>query len=157
MGDRCFRSRVDRWLPRVFGLVTVISFIAAYQVLVIPDGGKWFALAILLVGAGLPFWLLRSTVYTVSDGLLGVRCGPFTWRIRLSEIESVRPSRNLRSAPALSLDRLCITYGGGRRLLVSPEDGEGFLAAIGQFPASRVPPPGDNGPDPPPPDRNGTG
>ena len=132
MAERCFRSRVDRWLVRTLAMLTVISFIAAYRALVMPDGGKWFALAIILAGAGLPFWVLRSTAYTVSDDLLCIRSGPFSWRIRLGEIESVHPTRSPRSGPALSLDRLCITYRGGRRVLVSPEDRDGFLAAIGQ-------------------------
>ncbi|MDE0096202.1 MAG: PH domain-containing protein [Gammaproteobacteria bacterium] len=135
--ERRFGTRVDRWLVRSLIALTVISFVAAYQALVMPGGGKWFALVIILAGAGLPFWVLRSTAYTVSEDLLDIRSGPFSWRIRLGEIESVHPTRSPRSGPALSLDRLCITYRGGRHVLVSPEDRDGFLAAIGQ---SRAPP-----------------
>ena len=92
--ERRFGSRVDRWLVRTLIALTVISFIAAYQALVMPGGGKWFALVIILAGAGLPFWVLRSTVYTVSGDLLDIRSGPFSWRIRLGEIESVHPTRS---------------------------------------------------------------
>ena len=110
--ERRFGTRVDRWLVRSLIALTVISFVAAYQALVMPGGGKWFALVIILAGAGLPFWVLRSTAYTVSEDLLDIRSGPFSWRIRLGEIESVHPTRSPRSGPALSLDRLCITYRG---------------------------------------------
>ena len=33
---------------------------------------------------------------------------------------------------ALSLDRIAIRYGNGKKLLVSPADKKGFLEAIGQ-------------------------
>lgn len=66
----------------------------------------------------------------MGDRELLVRSGPFRWRIAIDGIESIRPSRSPLSSPALSLDRLEITYGGGRRLLISPEDREGFLEAI---------------------------
>jgi hypothetical protein len=35
------------------------------------------------------------------------------------------------SSPALSLNRLEIRYGNGKRMLLSPQDAAGFLKAIG--------------------------
>jgi hypothetical protein len=83
-----------------------------------------------VVGVVLPAWMLLATDYRVERDDCRVRSGPFRWTIPVSEIQSVRPTRNPRSSPALSLDRLEITYGGGRRLLVSPLDKDGFLSAI---------------------------
>jgi hypothetical protein len=56
-----------------------------------------------------------------------VRSGPFRWTIALDDIHAVTPSRDLRSGPALSLDRLRIEYGPGREILISPRDQSGFL------------------------------
>ena len=81
-------------------------------------------------GLALIVGMLRSTRYEVADREVIVRSTPFRWRIEIESIESIRPSRSPASSPALSLDRLEIRYGGGRTLLVSPKDREGFLAAV---------------------------
>jgi hypothetical protein len=52
------------------------------------------------------------------------------WRVPLSSIEEVRPSRNPASAPTWSLDRLRVGYvkrGEQRALYVSPEDKAAFM------------------------------
>ncbi|MCZ2156874.1 MAG: PH domain-containing protein [Bryobacterales bacterium] len=74
--------------------------------------------------------MLASTYYVFEGGILRVRCGPLRWSIPLDHIHRVEPSRNSRSSPALSLDRLRIDYGCGKFVLVSPEDKEGFLREI---------------------------
>jgi hypothetical protein len=53
--------------------------------------------------------------------------------IRLDEIESIVPTHDPRSSPALSLDRLRINYrrrGKLRAILISPADKEGFLRVM---------------------------
>jgi len=50
----------------------------------------------------------------------------------LTEIHSVESSKSVLSSPALSSDRLEIFYGKGKRILISPADREGFIAAINQ-------------------------
>ena len=75
-------------------------------------------------------WTYRGTRYLVTDREVIARSGPFRWRIEIAGIESIRPSRSPLSSPAMSLDRLEIRYGGGRRLLISPKDREGFLEAV---------------------------
>ena len=87
---------------------------------------------IFLLAVALPLWLLLGTFYRIDDEHLRIRSGPFRWTIRLRDITSVRPSRSPISSPALSLDRLEITYGAGQRILVSPRDHGAFIAAIGQ-------------------------
>ncbi len=72
-------------------------------------------------------WLLAGTRYTLTDSDLRVRCGPFRWRVALAEILSVTPTRNPLSSPAPSLDRLCIEYGSGKSIMISPKDKEAFL------------------------------
>ena len=73
------------------------------------------------------------TYYKVNDHQLLVKSGLFSWKIPLSEIESIEPTHSFLSAPALSLDRLAIHYGDGNRVVVSPKDKQGFINAIGQL------------------------
>lgn len=72
-------------------------------------------------------WCLLATHYTIDANNLTVRSGPMRWVIALSQIESITPTRDARSGPALSLDRLRICYGGGRQVLISPQDKEAFI------------------------------
>ena len=53
-----------------------------------------------------------------------------TWNGGEIEIQDITPSRNILSAPALSLDRLKIRFGKRAFILVSPEDKDGFLRAV---------------------------
>jgi len=76
-------------------------------------------------------WVFASTYYEVDTRELKVVSGPFRWRIPLSDITRVTPSRAWWSAPALSLDRLCIEYGDGKWTLVSPIRREEFLEVLG--------------------------
>lgn len=75
-------------------------------------------------------WVTLATYYEFEGEALIAHSGPFSWRIPLKEISSVRESNSLRSGPALSMDRLEITHRNGRVLLISPEDKSGFLAAL---------------------------
>ncbi len=127
-----FPSRIDRWIVALMIVPFAISAgvvgsalrenppVAAVLLMV----GIEVLVLVLIVG------MLRSTRYEVTSHDVIVRSTPFRWRIEIESIESIRPSRSPASSPAMSLDRLEIRYGGGRTLLVSPEDREGFLSAV---------------------------
>lgn len=128
-----FRSAVDWWFYAVVAVSAAVVVRACFPLLQSDQVGPMLlASATALVAVGLPVWLLVSTCYRVNAGTLEVRSGPFRWTIALNEIAEVRSSRSALSSPALSLDRLEVRYGGGRRILLSPRDRQGFLAAIGQ-------------------------
>jgi hypothetical protein len=127
-----FRSAVDAWFYAFIAFGLAIVLIATAPLLRSGDPAQLaLALGAIVFTVGLPVWILLSTCYDVRDGLLTVRSGPFRWTIPLSEISGVRKSRSLLSSPALSLDRLEIRYGNGKRMLLSPQDTAGFLRAIG--------------------------
>lgn len=85
-------------------------------------------LAVTIVG--FPAWLMVATYYDVVEDELRIRSGPFRWNIKLSDIQTVTPTNSMISSPALSTDRLEISYGENRKILVSPEDKEGFIASV---------------------------
>jgi hypothetical protein len=126
-----YRSRVDAWLFAILGVgmgvaltASVGAAIASWPVV------AWPAIPGLLIGVGLPLWILSSTRYIFDEGELRVRSGPFTWRIPVAEITRVTRTSNPLSSPALSLRRLRIEYGDHRSLMVSPRDEEAFLAEL---------------------------
>jgi hypothetical protein len=136
MASKRFKSKVDRWL--LYLLIAVMVFevvvmsVAATQADTALEATTLVMAALVIVG--LLGSMLIGTHYTVDGNTLRIACGPFRWKVPVDAIESVEPTRNPLSSPALSLDRLRIRYGK-RRILVSPADKVGFLRAIGQDPA----------------------
>lgn len=121
-----YRSKIDWWLAALLGLAAIGSFAAGIAGLV---AGQPIALlgptVIVLVYGGLVFPMR----YGLADDAIVVRFGLVRQRIRFADITEVRPTRNPLSSPALSLDRLWISHGGGimRSTMISPADKRGFL------------------------------
>lgn len=125
-----FRSKIDLWLLVV--LVAAAAFPFTQAVAGLRNGSSWIphVLTFALLG-GIFSWLLLSTKYTVSQDTLLVQSGPFRWSIAKNEITQIVSSKSILSSPALSLDRLRIDYAaGGKFVLISPKDKDGFLKAV---------------------------
>jgi hypothetical protein len=83
------------------------------------------------------FYTLFSISYRIVEDQLIVRCG-FLYRksIAISDIVSVKPSRNILSSPAASLNRIEVRYGAKNFVLLSPSDKQGFVRALKQVNAN---------------------
>ena len=104
----------------------------AVMVTATPWPVRVLVVVILVLVTFLLFSVFRNTYYEVTNTDLRVVSGPFRWTIPLSDITDVQPTRNPLSSPALSLDRLKVSYGKRKFVLVSPADKDGFIRAIGQ-------------------------
>lgn len=126
-----FPSKVDGWLgiALIIAALMSVGMVLMVGVMASPMSGLVLS-PILLISAGLPIWLLRSTHYTVESADLHVQSGPFEWRVPISEIRAVTPTRNPLSSPALSLDRLRIDYGRDASIMVSPRNKAQFLTVL---------------------------
>ncbi|HRP35709.1 MAG TPA: PH domain-containing protein [Gammaproteobacteria bacterium] len=126
-----YRSKVDGW----FRTTLLLSALCCTIAVLAPGlaGAPLLSLAVspmLLVGVGLPLWLLSSTCYLLRERELEARCGPFRWHIPLAEIHGLARTRSWLASPALSLDRIRIDYGQDRWIMVSPDDPESLLAEL---------------------------
>lgn len=131
MRDDVFPSKVDSWLAIVLTLSSVFSLAVSASMLTSGDARMLLvAAALVLIGAGLPLWLLLRTHYSLTATDLAIVSGPFRWHVPICDIRSVTPTRNPLSSPALSLDRLRIDYGTKKWLMISPRDKDGFLKAL---------------------------
>lgn len=126
--DQVYSSKVDAWLALILW-TAVIACLAAFGAALYTGSMSSIvaALPTLLIGAGLPAWVLLGTRYILRNGTMIVKSGPFRWRIPLDQITGITPTTSRLSGPALSLDRLRIEYGRGRVLLISPEDKHRFI------------------------------
>jgi len=127
-----FVSKLDGWLIPVF-IIAIAGMLAAFVAVLIEDTPLWIQVIVAVasvVFCALLFAILKSTYYVIANGVLRIVSGPFRWSVAISDIVEITPTRNPLSSPALSLDRLKVTYGKRRYVLVSPADKEGFLKAI---------------------------
>ncbi|MDC8831330.1 PH domain-containing protein [Alteromonas gilva] len=130
-----FSSKRDTWLMVVIYMAVLFSAGCAVVTLVagLTLANFMVAAVLLLVGAGLPLWVVGGTYYaidTINEDSLKVHCGPFKWQIKLADIESVSATNNPISSPALSLDRLAIYYKANKQLIISPQDKAAFVEAL---------------------------
>jgi hypothetical protein len=122
-----FKSKVDTWLLTTLlaGATVMVATVVGLTLF----GGAPPLLLLLLAAPALIVWTLTSTSYDVTDTTLWVRSAFVRLSIPLSTIRTVRTTRSVLSAPALSLDRLEVQHTSGR-VVVSPRDQAGFVKAI---------------------------
>lgn len=89
------------------------------------------AAIIIVAGIGFPLWILVSTRYITDEENLKIISGPFSWVIPIQSITSIQETQSAITSPALSFDRLEITYGEDKAILVSPLDKAGFIEKLG--------------------------
>lgn len=127
--DKIHSSKVDNWFLLLVVAVAMFSLLAA--TLLSLRGLGLLGLVLLLLGAVLPMWIVMSTRYHITEDDLLVRAGPFRWRLALSSIRKVEPCHNGVIAPALSRERIKITYQGNNSLMLSPLDRYSFIMDLG--------------------------
>ncbi|MFQ5515779.1 MAG: PH domain-containing protein [Myxococcota bacterium] len=130
-----FASKRDAWIAAVLWGGALMTGIGGFSQLSsdAPAGTRGLVFLALVAAAGFMLWVLYGTSYTFVEGQLLIRSGPFRFRVPLSAIDSVTPSRNPLSSPACSLDRLLIKWADGRRrILISPDPRAAFLHALSE-------------------------
>ena len=128
--QRTYRSKVDGKIAGVTVLTIAVLIVAGATM---PDRNHDTAIvlhAVSLFCLALCVWTLLGTYYVIDATSLVVRSGPFHWTVALRDIRSVQATRDIRSGPALSFDRLRIEYEAGRVLLISPREKDAFLADL---------------------------
>lgn len=132
--DKVYRSKVDVWVLAI--MIACLGALAVGMVAALASG-DWMHTAqrffVTLGLAGLVVWILIGTNYTLTGRDLVVKAGPLRWTIAIDTITGVAPEGgflSLRSSPSLSLDRLAVRYGNGKRLLISPADKAAFMKDI---------------------------
>lgn len=128
-----FESKKDRWLVLVIWLSALIMLATAVKLAY--DGGFYLNLFLQPLNVGTVYLclsVLYQTYYIVDGENLILRGGPITKIIKIADIKAVKPTKDVLSSPALSIDRLKIVYKQSKAcIMVSPKDKEMFLREIG--------------------------
>ncbi len=124
-----FSSKVDWWLGLILVIAPAVSLVAG---LTAPASERFAALGGTLVLAAVYLGLVFPMRYGISEDALIVRHGLVRQRVKLADITAVTPTRSPLSSPALSLDRLRITFGTGffKSVMISPADKKQFLVEL---------------------------
>lgn len=109
-----FHSAVDLWLYSILAGAICISLFSIRMAWV-KSVGLTRSVSIFGSLAGIIFlcWVILGTYYQFQSKNLIVVSGPIKWIIPIDSMTDIVPVRNLKSAPALSVNRLLIKYEGG--------------------------------------------
>lgn len=132
-----YKSKKDAWLVAVIALGTAGSFAIGCWLALAGDesdrAAGWLSIGVGAAVSAFVLWLTCPLYYEVTPLRLLVRSGRLGWDIPLSDIDEVSPSNSPLSSPALSLDRLRVSYrarGANRFVLISPQDKSGFIREL---------------------------
>ena len=131
--DKLYGSKRDLWiLVLVWAGMLLVAFAAVtYFRSNEPLIQRVIVLGLSILVSGFVLSMLYNIRYAIGDDELRIHSWPFRYSIPLADIDRIRPSRNPLSSPAASLDRLMVTWRGGRkRILISPVDKVRFMADI---------------------------
>lgn len=130
--NKLYKSKKDQWLVWITWFSNIVIVISVFYLLFVEGITAYsiiYSIPMLLVVLFL-YFMLQSTYYVIKDTELLVRALFFKWNIRIDSIITIFPTSNMLSSPALSLDRLMIIYGDDQKIMISPEDKNGFLNDI---------------------------
>ncbi|WP_316819185.1 PH domain-containing protein [Pedobacter nyackensis] len=121
-----YKSKVGNELVIPLTLVFVVTLFMA-----IFNEPHWPGLAILLPVILFIVHMFSTTYYTVDGDVLKVKCGfLYNAEIDIKTIKKISETNNPISSPALSLDRLDITYNKYDNVIISPKDKAEFISAL---------------------------
>jgi hypothetical protein len=123
---KTFRSKIDMLI-----LVPVILVLAGVGVYMIVNGILIGEIAIAVIGLFIFYTYVYTSYVVTDDNKLKIRSGfLYNQEIYIKSIKKVRPTKNHRASPALSSDRLEISYNRYGRVVVSPNNKTEFIREL---------------------------
>lgn len=130
-----FKSKVDAWLAILLWGAVLSCFFPLFLTF------DWVMLFTGLAMAGLVGALWVGTYYLVEGDTLVISGGIVKRRIPIAQITTLRKTRNPLSSPALSMNRIEVSYGIGHMVLISPKEQQAFIdMLLAQNPTIQVDP-----------------
>jgi hypothetical protein len=126
---RWYPSKIDWWIAALLCLAPIAALGGFLVTLAAGGSGTVVAGIGVAVIAAIYLGLVFPMRYAIDESHVIVRYGLVRQRIPLADITEVVPTRNPLSSPALSLDRIRITFGTGmfKSGMISPAAKSEFL------------------------------
>jgi len=115
--------------PGIVGFIVLVLGIVVW--LMMQEKPSWPCMVILLPVTVFVVHMFLTTNYTIEGNWLTVRSG-FLYKnsIDIRTIHKIKTTSSIQSAPAVSLDRIEITYGKRAYIIISPRFRDAFIADI---------------------------
>ena len=126
-----YKSKKDGWYGIIIWGFTLFLLYSIFDCLFIvfdPLGAIIMTALLVLL---LSFWF--RTKYIIEGDILHVYYGPFRFKVVISEITSIGHTKNIFTAPSLSIDRIEITYSNNQVIQISPKEKETFIKVLMQM------------------------
>lgn len=125
MTTKIFRSKIG------FEILIPLMLILGSLTDLLISQKAWVGLIVMVIAIVFISSIYLNTSYQLTSGQeLVIRCGFFKYTITIVSITKIRFVRNPLSAPALSIDRLEISYKRYDTILISPVDKQDFIQSI---------------------------
>lgn len=112
-------------------VIPVIVVLASVIVAMLEDKIFWAGILILFSFTAFFIHLFLTTYYSIKKDILQIKSGIFyNLNIDIKTIRKITETNNIISSPAISLDRLEISYNKYDTVLISPKDKTTFLKMI---------------------------
>lgn len=126
MKSSLYRAKIG--LEFVIPIAAILSFVA-WQLLF--NGLGFWGLLLVLPPIFIVIYVFKNTYYVIEGECLLIKSGLFyNQKINILGIKTIKKTRNPISSPALTINRLEITYGKYNSVLIAPKERDLFLAEI---------------------------
>ena len=126
-----YKSKKDIMIGVVIWGVALFLLYGVYEAVFIKENilGAVIMTALLLLL--IIFWF--RTIYKIEGDILHIYYGPFRFQVVISEITAIRHAKNIFTGPALSIERIEITYSKYHVIQISPKEKEKFVNVLLQM------------------------
>jgi hypothetical protein len=126
MSRMTFYSKKDLFIGIMLWLPPLVLFTFSVVYLL------WLGLLISILTLAIIAFLWFGIKYIIEGDWLSVYIGPYLYaKIKLEDISSAKDTTDPVASPALSFDRLALTFRNNNYLVVSPDHKDEFLKALG--------------------------
>lgn len=123
---KVYKSKIGEGL--VITLVVILGFTFVSMV---SGGATWVGIATLLPLVAFIVHMLFNTHYTIQGETVHIQCGFFRYpSVNIKTIRKISETNSLLAAPAVSMDRLEISYNRFDSIVISPKDKQGFIEEL---------------------------
>lgn len=125
-----FKSKIDYTLlafilsfPCYWVIISINQFISSNKI-------NYGALSLTVIYSAIIYLCYTGTYYIIKDNQLIISNLFLKSYLEINEIREISKSKNILAAPALSLDRIQVTFRNDDKLIISPRDLEGLISEI---------------------------
>lgn len=122
-----FKVKKDLLYSVLFYGAFILFFFGFYDGIV---SSKWLTIILMPIFISFFAWIWFGSRYSLVDGMLIIRIGPFKRTIEIAKITTVRKTKSVLASAALAIERLEINYAHYETIQISPVETDRFITEL---------------------------